>query len=181
MFAKLLLAFATFSSAALLAGFTRGSAQAVPDTALQALIDERAAIRVVDSIDLAVDAKDWTGARSYFADRVRTDFSSLTGQAPATTTSDALVGAWAANLKGSKSSFHQRSNHRVALGTGHATVTSSGYAWNRMEGNGDPLWEVWGTYEHSLVRTDRGWKVEGMTLRVTHERGNMWVKMTPGR
>lgn len=36
----------------------------------QALADERAVIRIADSIDRAVDAQDWRLARSYFADRV---------------------------------------------------------------------------------------------------------------
>lgn len=50
-----------------------------------------------------------------------------------------------------------------------------------MEGNGEPLWEVWGTYEHHLVRSSAGWKVDGFTFRMTHERGNPWVKSTPGQ
>ena len=62
-----------------------------------------------------------------------------------------------------------------------ATVQSNGYAWNCMEGNGDPLWEVWGTYEHRLLRSGAGWKVDGFIFRMTHERGNPWVKATPGQ
>lgn len=50
-----------------------------------------------------------------------------------------------------------------------------------MEGNGDPLWEVWGTYEHHLTRFADGWKVDGFVFRMTHERGNPWVKNTPGQ
>ena len=60
-----------------------------------------------------------------------------------------------------------------------ATVYSHAYAWNRMEGNGEPLWEVWGNYTHELTRTPSGWKVTGFTFVMTHERGNMWVKTTP--
>ena len=43
----------------------------------RALADERAVIRIADAIDRAVDAQDWKLARSYFADRVTVDFSSL--------------------------------------------------------------------------------------------------------
>ncbi|WP_192245211.1 nuclear transport factor 2 family protein [Mesorhizobium silamurunense] len=147
----------------------------------QALADERAVIRIADAIDRAVDAQDWNLARSYFADRVTVDFSSLSGQPPATIASDDLIGTWAANLKGSKTSLHLRTNHQIDIKADTATVRSNGYAWNRMEGNGDPLWEVWGTYEHHLIRSGAGWKVDGFTFRMTHERGNPWVKSTPGQ
>ena len=146
---------------------------------LQALLDERALIRTVDGIDNAVDAKDWPRARAYFADRVATDFTSLAGGAPATITADELIGAWSANLKPQKTSLHLRTNHAVNVEGDKATVRSHGYAWNRMEGNGDPLWEVWGVYEHKLTRSGQGWLVDGMTFTVTNERGNMWVKTTP--
>lgn len=146
-----------------------------------ALADERAVIRIADSIDRAVDAQDWKRARSYFADRVTVDFSSLSGQPPATIASDDLIGTWSANLKGSKTSLHLRTNHQVVIEPDAATVSSNGYAWNRMEGNGDPLWEVWGTYEHHLTRSGASWKVDGFTFRMTHERGNPWVKTTPGQ
>jgi len=144
------------------------------------LADERAVIRIADSIDRAVDAQDWRLARSYFADRVTVDFSSLSGQPSATIAADDLIATWAANLRGGKTSLHLRTNHHVVLHGNGATVASNGYAWNRMEGNGDPLWEVWGTYEHHLTRSEGGWKVDGFIFRMTHERGNPWVKATPG-
>jgi len=156
-----------------------GAAEPAPSE-LQALVDERAVIRIADAIDRAVDAQDWALARSYFADRVAVDFSTLSGQPPTTITAADLIGGWAGNLKGSKTSLHFRTNHQVTVDGDRATVLSNGYAWNRMEGNGDPLWEVWGTYEHQLARTPQGWKVDGFTFRMTHERGNPWVKATPG-
>ena len=38
-----------------------------------------------------------------------------------------------------KTSLHLRGNHLVTLNGDRATVYSHAYAWNRMEGNGDPL------------------------------------------
>ncbi|MES2057293.1 MAG: nuclear transport factor 2 family protein [Pseudomonadota bacterium] len=135
-------------------------------------------IRVVDAIDRAVDGKDWAVVRSHFADRLTADFSTLSGQPAADIPSDALVQAWATNLTAAKTSFHMRTNHQVTLAGDVAEVESAGYAWNRMEGNGDPLWEVWGTYRHHLFRTSDGWKVDAMTLIVAHQRGNSWVRDT---
>lgn len=149
--------------------------------ALQAIVDERAVIAIADGVDNAVDARDWTRARSYFADKVLADFSTLTGQPPATISAEDLIGGWSGNLKGSKTSLHLRTNHQVTIAGDRATVVSHGYAWNRMPGQGDPLWEVWGTYEHRLTRTTDSWKIDGFTFRMTHERGNSWVKTTPGQ
>ena len=167
----------TFAAGMALAPIDAGGAE---PSGWQALADERAVIRIADAIDRAVDAQDWKLARSYFADRVTADFSSLSGQPAANIASDDLIGAWAGNLKGSKTSLHLRTNHQVVLEANTATVRSNGYAWNRMEGNGDPLWEVWGTYEHHLTRSTAGWKVDGFAFHMTHERGNVWVKATPG-
>ncbi|MEI9403111.1 nuclear transport factor 2 family protein [Mesorhizobium argentiipisi] len=168
----------TFAAGIVLAPVDAGGAE---PAGWQTLADERAVIRIADAIDRAVDAQDWKLARSYFAERVTADFSSLSGQPAANIASDDLIGAWAGNLKGSKTSLHLRTNHQVVLEADAATVRSNGYAWNRMEGNGDPLWEVWGTYEHHLTRSAAGWKVDGFTFRMTHERGNPWVKATPGQ
>ncbi|UVK37059.1 nuclear transport factor 2 family protein [Mesorhizobium sp. AR10] len=169
---------ATFAAGIALAPVDAGGAE---PSRQMAYADERAVIRIADAIDRAVDAQDWKLARSYFADSVSVDFSSLSGQPPATIASDDLIGTWAANLRGSKTSLHLRTNHQVVIDGDRATVSSNGYAWNRMEGNGDPLWEVWGTYEHRLGRSGVGWTVDGFTFRMTHERGNPWVKTTPGQ
>lgn len=136
-------------------------------------------IRIVDAIDRAVDAQDWATARSMFADTVTVDFESLSGQPSATIPSDDLIAAWSGNLAGPKTSFHMRTNHQVTMDGRRATVLSAGQAWNRMEGNGDPLWEVWGDYRHTLIETSDGWRVDGMALTVTHQRGNLWVRDTP--
>ena len=145
----------------------------------QILADELAIQRVPAEIEIAVDRKDWARARSFFAEQIRVDFSSLSGQPPATIPADALIAAWSANLGPKKQSHHQRGYGLVSLAGDRATIYSQGYAWNRMEGNGEPLWEVWGNYTHDLARTPAGWKVTAMTFVMTHQRGNTWVRDTP--
>ena len=136
-------------------------------------------IRLTDAIDAAVDAKDWPAARALFAERVAVDFQSLSGQPPATVTADSIITGWRTNLTPAKTSQHHRSNHQVTLiDADTAEVRSVGHAWNRMEGNGDPLWEVWGHYTHRFSRTAAGWRCTAMTLKVTHQRGNSWVRDT---
>ncbi|MEM7529661.1 MAG: nuclear transport factor 2 family protein [Pseudomonadota bacterium] len=144
-------------------------------------------IRIANAIDAAVDAKEWPVARTFFADTIDVDFSALIGGAPATIPADALIDAWSANLTAEKTSFHLRGNHRMTFdGADAAMMHSHGYAWNRMEAGADPanggdaMWEVWGTYTHSFARTEDGWTVISMTFVPTAERGNPWVRDTPG-
>jgi len=163
-----------------------GPLAGTPITA-ETLVTQAELVRIADAIDAAVDAKDWQVARSLFADTIDVDFTSLIGGEPATLPADALIAGWSANLTAEKTSFHLRGNHRVTFeADGSATMQSHGYAWNRMDQgalpeNGDnPLWEVWGTYTHSFVETEAGWRVDAMTFIATAERGNPFVRNTPG-
>ncbi len=134
-------------------------------------------IRIADTLDAAVDAKQWETATSLFFEKVLVE---LPGAAPATVTGAELIGSWATNLGPAKTSLHLRTNHRVHLAGDTARLDSHGYAWNRLEGHGDPLWEVWGTYVHNFTRTGDSWKISGFAFTPTHERGNDKVKTTPG-
>jgi hypothetical protein len=162
---------------------TTGTATANPASLVQRLADEAELARIPAEIEIAVDRKDWAKARSYFAQEVRIDFTSLIGGQPATFPSDGLIAGWSGNLKGSKESLRMRGQPLITIAGDKATVYSNGYAWNRMpgatDGQGD-LWEVWGNYTHDLTRTAQGWKVTGFTFVKTHERGSNWVKTTPG-
>jgi hypothetical protein len=115
------------------------------------------------------------------------DFTSLAGGEPATIPAQGLIDGWSANLTAEKPSFHMRSNHRVTfLDADSAIMRSHGYAWNRLErgaeaaNGGDPMWEVWGEYVHGFTLTDAGWKVDAMSLVVSAQRGNDFVRDTPG-
>lgn len=172
------------TAAALTIGFSADAAEPVNS---ETLVDRAELIRIADGLDTAVDAKDWAAARAFFADEVTVDFGSLTGTGPVTIPSDALIAGWQGNLTAEKTSFHLRGNHAVEFdGADAATVTSQGYAWNRLErgalpeNGGEALWEVWGSYTHGFTRTEAGWKINEMRLSVSAERGNPFVRNTPG-
>ena len=144
---------------------------------MQPLADRMEIIRVVDEIDNFVDAKDWSRCRGYFTDEIYADFTSLAGGEPGRIPADTLVGAWSTNLYADKLSFHMRTNHRVTIDRDRAEVVSKGYALNILRRNtGSDLWEVWGIYTHTMERTAQGWKCSGMTLALTHARGNEKVR-----
>jgi SnoaL-like domain len=153
----------------------------------ETLVAQAEMVRVADALDAAVDAKNWTDARSYFTEEIRVDFTSLVGGEPATIPADALIQGWSSNLTAEKTSFHLRGNHRITfIDADSAVMLSHGYAWNRMErgalpeNGGEALWEVWGTYVHGFSLTDTGWKVDAMTFTATAERGSAFVRNTPG-
>lgn len=148
---------------------------------LQRLVDEAELARIPTEVEIAVDRKEWARARSFFADQVAVDFTSLAGGTPATIPADALIAAWSANLKGNKESLHIRGGALVTIEGDRATVRSNGYAWNRRPGGPDgDLWEVWGEYTHGFTRTASGWRVTAFTFRATHQRGSSFVRNTPG-
>lgn len=145
--------------------------------AAQKVADELAIRLVVDEIDNSCDAKDWEKCRSFFADEVEIDFTSLVGGEPAKISADDLIGAWKTNLFTEKKTYHQRGNHRIEIDEDKATVFSKAYAFNLLEsGEISGLWEVWGNYIHNLVRTERGWKCSGIKLEVVHQRGDERVR-----
>jgi ketosteroid isomerase-like protein len=172
---------AALAAITLIAAAPPAAADAAPS--LERIADELALMRIPAEIEIAVDRKDWRRARSFFADEIRVDFTSLVGGEPATIPADGLIAGWSANLRGDKESLHMRGHPLVTIDGETATVTSNGYAYNRKpgapDGSGD-LWEVWGAYTHVMRRTPDGWKVTAFTFAKTYERGSTWVKTTPG-
>ena len=174
-------------AAALLATGIAQTAFADQPVTAETLVDRAEMVRIADAIDAAVDAKDWPRARSYFTETIDVDFTSLVGGEPATIPADGLISGWSANLTAEKASFHLRGNHQISFADAdNAVLVSHGYAWNRMErgaleeNGGNPLWEVWGSYEHGFVRTQDGWKVNAMSFTATAQRGSDFVRDTPG-
>jgi|GEM_PF-1562256 len=146
-------------------------------TTEEKIADKMEIRRVVDEIDNACDAKDWAKCREFFASEVDVDFTSLVGGEPSRVKAEDLIAAWQTNLFAEKKSFHMRSNHRIEIHGTRAEVFSKGYAFNLLEsGEVSGLWEVWGEYVHTLERDGDGWKVSGMTLRVTYKRGDDRVR-----
>lgn len=141
------------------------------------LADELEIRRVVDEIDNACDEKNWKKCRTYFADEVEVDFTSLAGGEAAKISADDLIAAWKTNLYAEKKTFHQRGNHRIKVRGERAEVFSKAYAFNLIEsGEAKGFWEVWGNYTHILTRTENGWKCSAMLLDVVHQRGDENVR-----
>ena len=141
---------------------------------MKTLIEDEFFIRnVIESIDNAVDAKDWAKARSFFTENIYVDFSSLAGGSAVEITSDQLIAAWEKNLYAGKKSFHLRGNHQITINGNTASDYSKAYAINAIDkGPVTGIWEIWGDYVYTLLKESDGWKVTGMTLLVVETRGD---------
>jgi hypothetical protein len=134
-------------------------------------------MNVIDGIDNAVDAKDWTRARSFFTEIIYVDFSSLGGGNPAEMPADNLIDGWQRNLYAGKQSFHLRGNHMININGEAATDYSKAYAINSIdEGPVTGIWEIWANYSYTLVRADDDWKVTGMSVYKVQTRGDERIR-----
>ena len=71
------------------------------------------AIQAVTAIFVSADTHDWAGLRSRLADRVRLDWTSLSGGEPADLTGDELTEAWRTLLSAFEATHHQLGNFLV--------------------------------------------------------------------
>jgi hypothetical protein len=138
-------------------------------TDLERMLIESELIAIADGLDAAVDAKDWTKARSFFADHITFSFAGAAREMPA----DELIGMWQANLFAEKTSLHLRGNHLAEIGGNDATLRSVAYAWNKLPGfEGGDLWEVWGDYVYRYARQHGAWRITAFAFAPKHSRGN---------
>jgi hypothetical protein len=99
---------------------------------------------------LAIDELDWPGVRRAFADRVRVDYESLSGAAPAEVEADALIESWRGLLPGFDATQHITGPVVVDdTGPDEALARTSvrGYHWIAGE-----EWMVAGRYTMTLRR-----------------------------
>lgn len=151
---------------------------AIPDRDDRRRVAEAELRRVADTLDHAVDTKDWPLARRQFADRVRLDMTSLGGPSATEFAADDVVAGWQRAFQGGKTSLHFRTNHLATMeGRRAATLVSHGYAWNRLPDG--QLWEVWGTYSYRVTwERKAGWRIADFAFTARHERGDRAVATT---
>ncbi len=121
----------------------------------------------------AVDVQDWAEVRARFADRVRIDYTDLSGGEPETLDADELITRWQALLPGFDATQHMTGPSLVS-GDGDGTRVDAhvrGYH-HLADAEGGPIWGVHGHYVVRLARVDDGWRITDLTLRVFYQEGN---------
>jgi ketosteroid isomerase-like protein len=123
--------------------------------------DQLRVVRVVDDIEAAVEAQDWTRVRTYFADAVVVDFSAVVGGEPVTMRAEDLIAARRSSEGRASVSGVAYGNHQVLITGDEAIVLSKGNARSflAMRGEQKLADPIVGSFRHTLQRTVRGWRV----------------------
>jgi len=139
---------------------------------LQHLLDERDIVNAVNSIFVESDRRHWEAVAEAFATKVVLDYASMGAQVETLTPTD-IVTRWKALLPGFTMTQHVITNHRVTLNDDTAACFSYGDALHYLPNtSGQDTWRVMGYYDHHLVKTVQGWKVDQMKFTVTLIEGN---------
>ncbi|MGI8926311.1 MAG: nuclear transport factor 2 family protein [Tepidiformaceae bacterium] len=142
---------------------------------LQLLADRAAISDVLHRYATGLDMRDWTLLRSIFTDQLDMDFSSI-GMRPGPVTADAWVESARVLFAGFDATQHLSANHVHDIRGDEATCTSYMRAEHFVLNNeGENYYTMGGYYTNALVRTEEGWKLRGVTLTVTWNRGNRHV------
>ena len=120
----------------------------------------------------STDAHHWDAVRACFANEVLLDYSSMTGEAAAQLTPQAITDAWSAFLPGFDHTFHALSNFQIEIKGNEAIARHAGRAEHYIASEGDNLWVVVGLYEHHLIRTASGWQIDQMRFDFKYMTGN---------
>jgi hypothetical protein len=143
-----------------------------PPATLRDLLDRAAVIDTVNRVAMSADLRDWDAVRACMADTVLVDYTSLVGGTPAEVPADQLIDGWRATLPGFDATQHLLGNHQVTLRGDEADCLAHFQAQHRIgTGAQARIWELDGTYRHSLLRQPAGWRIRAVTMRWTFERG----------
>lgn len=143
------------------------------------LADEHAIREVVDLLFIYTDQKAWVKARPLFTDGLlEIDMSSLNGGTSVQMTADELLAGFEVGLHEEKASHHMTSNYHITIEGDQAEVWAHGYSWNRLltAPAGADLWETWGNYRLSLLRTAAGWQLSAFRYFAKYNRGDESVR-----
>ena len=142
--------------------------------------DKLAIIETVNAIGINADLGQWDRVVDQFTpEGVVLDYSSY---ATATAGTEAvpepqdprdIVAAWRTVLPGYDHTQHLIGNHQVEVNGDEATSVSTVHATHFLPNEaGEDYWIFIGDYQHHLVRTSQGWKVDRMTANLRAQLGN---------
>jgi hypothetical protein len=122
------------------------------------------------------DQRLWDRYDEVLAERVRVDYTSLTGGEPAELGRDELVASWQASLGRLDATQHLVGNHLVLVHGDDATCTATFQATHVLANRtGGSRWTLGGTYHYALNRTAQGWRIGEVTMTVVWADGNQQI------
>ena len=139
----------------------------------QQLIDRNEIVDTVNQIAVNADRRNWQGLIACLADEVLLDYTVMLGGEPSKLTPQAIAAAWRGLLTGFEMTQHTVTNHNVTIKGNEAEVFSYVTAVHHFPNeSGKDTWTVVGYYNHHLVKTSLGWKVDQMKFTPTLIEGN---------
>ena len=144
------------------------------DTQAQTWSDQHEVMQAVQQIFIQTDERNWNRVAACFADPIRLDYSSMTGNEPAELSPQQVVESWQAVLPGFEATQHSLSNFQVTVNGDRATASCYGTAVHYLPNDteqGD-TWTVVGTYDFELLKEKGDWKTKAMTFHFKFMEGN---------
>ncbi|HEX5043835.1 MAG TPA: nuclear transport factor 2 family protein [Candidatus Polarisedimenticolaceae bacterium] len=142
--------------------------------ALQQLLDERDAARVVIDLFVATDRRDWAKVEACLAPRLMLDMTSLAGGTPQEVTGAALAAMWRDGLAPIDHVHHQVGNLVVTVGGDEANATCYGIALHHRKVASPQRTRVFvGSYRIHLVRLERRWRIDRFAFDLAFLEGNL--------
>lgn len=139
-------------------------------------------LAAITAMAVRFDRREWEPLREVFTTEVHLDYTGLSGGEPGPVRADDLVETWRRNLSHLDATQHLLTNHVVHVRGGQATATADFQATHRLGPRvGGRLWVLGGSYEYTLVRVGRGWRISGVTMRPTWETGDRTVIGLPSQ
>lgn len=154
-----------------------GGGRLVTDPLLQRLADESELMDLIHRYAFGLDHEDWVLWRSVFADEVTMDMTDYSpGRSARPAPADLVVGNARVLFAGLERSQHFLGSHRFAVDGDSATITAHMRAEHWLHtGQGSDKYTMFGTYFDEAIRTDEGWKLSLVRLRLLREEGNRYL------
>ncbi len=144
----------------------------------QDLVDRAQISDCVVAYATGLDRRDWELYRSIFTDEVEMDFTSV-GIRAGSYAADTWVRDARRLFAGFEATQHTSTNHVHTIRGDRATCMSNMQAEHFVAAGaddspspGEERWTIGGYYINELTRTPAGWKLCGVTLKVTWSVGN---------
>ena len=141
--------------------------------------DQQAICETVYRYGYALDNRDWVLYRSVFADTVHFDFSTYSGRPAVSMHADDLVASAATLFAGFSATQHTMTNPLVTVDQDRATCSMYIQAAHSVDPAPEAPWFIMGGhYEDTLVRTEAGWLLDGVTMKLRWTRGDRSIMRT---
>ena len=121
---------------------------------------------------VATDERQWEIVANSFAETVKLDYSSMTGNPSAILKPNEIVGSWKTVLPGFTVTHHQLGNFICRIDGNRATTFAYGTATHYLEDEDGSIWTVVGTYDFDLKKMENEWKITAMTFNYKYQDGN---------